>query len=82
MAITATTLKHPQVLTQLQQALVDTAIHKYPVQHITNRKGHAFLAVRYRPHSARARGRAFWCLDNAGNDVTESVYKALRASAL
>ncbi len=80
MRINPTMLNHPAVLTKIDAALRDTALKKFNVQHVLNGKGHAFLAVRYRPTVQRpGRPFRFWDCDN--NDVSDLVYSTIRGGS-
>ena len=71
-----TNFKHITVQAKLFEAMRKSMFKGYP-QYITNKRGQNYLRVE------RVKGKvinAFRFLDKAGNDVSKSVYAALKAA--
>ena len=79
--LTVTSLKHPSVATRMQSAMVKTAKLGFPVWHLYNRKGDAFLACRYiklGQDPSKPSFSGFQWTNNKGEDITKTVTEALR----
>lgn len=60
---------------RLYSAMVKTAKKGYSVEHIKNRKGNAFIAVRYRKNKYVS---GFHFSDKSGKDITKMILSELK----
>ena len=71
--ISVTSLKHPTTLYKIRLACFHVMRKGYSVDHIRNRKGQAYIAVR------RIRGFLVFT-DRHGNEITRKVAKAIKSN--
>lgn len=69
--LTKTSLTHPTTLNNLRKACYNVLKQSYSVDHVRNRQGNAYIAVR------RYKGFLVF-LDRYGNDITRQVASVLK----
>lgn len=73
--ITQTSLYHPKAVYKLRMACLNVMRKGYAVDHVRNRKGNAYIAVR------RVRGFLVFT-DKNGKDITRTVARALKRNSV